>query len=745
MPRGEETLEEGRQESSEVQEQPKEVSEETRRVEQATTEPEAVVERERPVQESEAIEDAVVEAVEAAETTDDGRPGTEDGRRETEGAAETEVRSEGGDEEATATPIPIPGEGLDTDPETAEDQVRAEEEVTATPIPIPGEGIDPGQETAEDQVEMRKEVQDRGDAAASPEAAEQMVDPEELVQEPGRETADRQTEEQQGRGEGEREGERDTEDGRRETESLGVDENDEGRKETEVGRSETESAGVEGRDEEQEKTVPAVEAPESDGQGQSEPGREGEQADEEEQLIHGKVVTDQEVGSEVLEGEEPGGEWEESSGGTPPVLDVEAEVLEGESELPPEEPGVEQEDQGVEVVSTEEPEGGKSEQASGEEMSETSEFQPPEMYAHVGKDGKITLVDKDGNPIESPPIHGNKVAQGEVTAWYPAIGETETFKVKLYQQDVTELYASYDAKGTRIIVDKNGKPLKCPPDWKFQQIYDDRLSIVAKDPAGDWKELQEYKPRPEGELFFSWDEKNDVIIVDRNGDPVESSPSIKVDKHTSDETYVFLKNAKGEWKKIDSYKTDLSDVYAALDKDGNRMFVDDKGEPLSSPPGYKVQPSSHGVRILASYDGEEWVEIPDFKPSIDAVYAHEGPNGTVFVDRYGKPLKHQIKYKKITMEASQGGGFMIVANYPGSDEKIEIPYYKQPIRDMYIHVDQEGNPTVVDADGKPIDSPPGIYIAPGSGLGYDYTVKYPGEKEQIIPYYKPKSIKEPEE
>ncbi len=84
MPRGEETQEvpqqeEGREQSNEIKEQ----AQEAQRDAETVAEPAAVIERERPVEESEAIEAAVVEAIEAvpvaADTAADRGPETEDG------------------------------------------------------------------------------------------------------------------------------------------------------------------------------------------------------------------------------------------------------------------------------------------------------------------------------------------------------------------------------------------------------------------------------------------------------------------------------------------------------------------------------------------------------------------------------------------------------------------------------------------------------------------------------------------
>ncbi len=114
MPRGEETQEpqeKSRDQSKEIREQPQEVQ----RDQEVVAQPEAVVERERPVEESEAIEAAVVEAVEAASRDNTPRTG------------ESSVPAANEDADAAALPVRVPGvaEVGDGDP------------VAALPVPFP--------------------------------------------------------------------------------------------------------------------------------------------------------------------------------------------------------------------------------------------------------------------------------------------------------------------------------------------------------------------------------------------------------------------------------------------------------------------------------------------------------------------------------------------------------------------------------------------------------------------------------
>jgi hypothetical protein len=61
-----------------------------------------------------------------------------------------------------------------------------------------------------------------------------------------------------------------------------------------------------------------------------------------------------------------------------------------------------------------------------ESVSETEEeWIPPEMYAHGGPDGKITVVGADGKPVDSPPVIQKVVdANGmeKYVAYYPGAG-----------------------------------------------------------------------------------------------------------------------------------------------------------------------------------------------------------------------------------------------------------------------------------------------------------------------------------
>jgi hypothetical protein len=123
---------------------------------------------------------------------------------------------------------------------------------------------------------------------------------------------------------------------------------------------------------------------------------------------------------------------------------------------------------------------------TGEEGTRSAyEWEPPEIYAYKDQDGKITFVDKNGKPVDSPPWAYEDGETGVIKAWYPGLSKSEAFKVEMYipgkdgvyiahehaeeetreteKWQPPEMYAHLDQGGKVTLVDKNGKPVENPP------------------------------------------------------------------------------------------------------------------------------------------------------------------------------------------------------------------------------------------------------------------------------------------
>ena len=351
-------------------------------------------------------------------------------------------------------------------------------------------------------------------------------------------------------------------------------------------------------------------------------------------------------------------------GGTPPTPDVGED--ESEDELPPKEGdaggGVRETESEEGLPAHDVSEGGRDPETKGEmlgesELESTPEEdvlpamdgdsnvgveegvreddevdEPPDWYLHEDKDGNITVVDKDGNPVDSPPIVYKY--QGKTYVAYPgdepAIAPDGTvndpsklIELPNYKKPIKDMYLHEDKDGNITVVDGDGKPVSSPP------------------------------------IVFTYQGKTYITYGDSpiNPDGTIKDPSKLIE--------------------LPDYKQDTKNMYLHEDKDGNITVVDGNGVPVDSPP------------IVFTYQGKTYVTYGD-SPIAD--------DGTI----------------------------------KDPNKLIELPNYKPAVRDiskkMYLHEDKDGNITVVDANGKPVDSPPIVYTYQGKTY-----VTYPGDEPAIAP------------
>lgn len=127
------------------------------------------------------------------------------------------------------------------------------------------------------------------------------------------------------------------------------------------------------------------------------------------------------------------------------------------------------------------------------------------LFIHEGSDGSITVVDKSGKPIESPPII-TKVMDGkgsvQYQASYPGVSgeplkeQASTADVSSegpkwiftsYTAPITDMYAHVGQDGSITVVDSDGEPVDSPP--VIQKIVDSKgvqiiQAVYPGDPSG---------------------------------------------------------------------------------------------------------------------------------------------------------------------------------------------------------------------------------------------------------------------
>jgi hypothetical protein len=84
-----------------------------------------------------------------------------------------------------------------------------------------------------------------------------------------------------------------------------------------------------------------------------------------------------------------------------------------------------------------------------------------DWFALTGKDGKVTVVDRDGNPVSCPPLTNTHDGQNYY-AYYPG-DDTKTVDLKPYTAPLQGRYLLTGQDGTMTVVDSSGKPLAAQP------------------------------------------------------------------------------------------------------------------------------------------------------------------------------------------------------------------------------------------------------------------------------------------
>ena len=311
------------------------------------------------------------------------------------------------------------------------------------------------------------------------------------------------------------------------------------------------------------------------------------------------------------------------------------------------------------------------------------------MFLHEDGDGNITVVDKDGNPVPSQP--SVLTYQGKKYIGYPG-------------QDL-----GIDEKGN--ITDKN---------------------------TLDSHEANYFKQSTAG-MFLHEDDDGNLTVVDKNGKPVASQPSIVTYEGKNyivypgqelglDETGQVTDAKALKQNEASYFEQSTAKMYLHDDGDGNYTVVNGEGKPIDSPPNIFEMDG----KMYATYPGWDTgvdntgkntdqrklnsLEIGEYQRDIRGMFIHDDGEGNLtVVDTSGKP----IDSPPIIVENEDG----MYITYPGMDVGIDskgivtdpakykshqISYFDQDTNDMFIHDDGNGNFTIVDGDGDPVDSPPMI-------------------------------------
>jgi hypothetical protein len=234
-----------------------------------------------------------------------------------------------------------------------------------------------------------------------------------------------------------------------------------------------------------------------------------------------------------------------------------------------------------------------------------------------------------------------------------------------------------------------------------------------------------------------------ITVVDANGKQVDSPPTIVKVANDKGGVDYLASYPDGEHAVLTAYSAPITGMYVHAAQDGTKTVVDANGKPIDSPPLYTMIVNEKGEEIFMAHypTGAGQTEIKGilttYSAPITGMYVHAGQDGITVVDANGKQVDSPPTIVKV---ANDKGGVDYLASYPNGEHAV-LTTYSAPITGMYIHVGQDGNTTVVDADGEPVDSPPLLTKIANSKGGVIYLASYPGSQGSALEYYKPPSAK----
>jgi hypothetical protein len=227
---------------------------------------------------------------------------------------------------------------------------------------------------------------------------------------------------------------------------------------------------------------------------------------------------------------------------------------------------------------------------------------------------------------------------------------------------------------------------------------------IEPDPEKIDEEEEVWTP-PEIYVYVGTDGK--LIVVDANGKPVESPPVVsKVTDSDGKQIYITIDMETGEKVVFQTYQPSLENLYIYTGTDGKSIVVDASGKPVESPPVISNYIDSEGKQTYITLNTEtgEKVELQTYHPSLENLYLYPGADGKlIVVDANGKPVESPPMVSKVT--DSDGKQTYITIDME-TGEKVVFEVYFPPIENIFIYTNQYGIPIVVDASGKPVDCPP---------------------------------------
>jgi hypothetical protein len=380
----------------------------------------------------------------------------------------------------------------------------------------------------------------------------------------------------------------------------------------------------------------------------------------------------------------------------------------------------------------------------------TGEWSPPEMYVSIGPDGECIIVDADGEPIDSPPIvkqmAGDK-GQAVYFGMYAELDSEKRFWIPYLERNFQGCSVGFNPDGELAVFDANGKPLSAQP--KIQKTFDadgyEAYMVYNVDSSGNATPitLLGYTGSLDGvSIYKNADGKR--LAVDSSGQPLAVQPQIVVlFGPQGEEVYsVWYPTSKSLMSKpvmLTAYSASLEGVFVHVAADGKATAVDKDGNPLTAQP--KILEMEDGT-FMVSYAGmKQPVTVGSYTASLEGVTVYKGADGKLTaVDSNGKALASQ---PLILTEFDAKGNAIYRIWYGETEysksEQIKVQGYTASLSNVFISLDQNGNPVAVDESGKPLAAQPLFQRFDDVAKNTVFRAYYPGGQSVWMDYYLPES------
>ncbi|MBN1265428.1 MAG: hypothetical protein JXA25_08040 [Anaerolineales bacterium] len=250
-------------------------------------------------------------------------------------------------------------------------------------------------------------------------------------------------------------------------------------------------------------------------------------------------------------------------------------------------------------------------------------------------------------------------------------------------------------------------------------------------------------PSPENEPAEPTSIEEAIAVLEpEDSEPADEELDEKMRQELMEKWETEMDDLKAQYLPL--YNSEKPYVY--LDKEGNATLVKESGEPIENPPQiiyfegkyYCYFPGEEipiGAEGAVNDEHDLWLhELPYYSPITEDVYIYTSQDGsTVVVYDNGIPVESP---PQLIQDPSSGKYYFInyyapaasvfesfltsgdFASFLSQGYIVEASGYQPPTEGLQVYTGHDGSLVVVDENGKPVDSPPGVVQDPETGKFY---------------------------